>query len=169
MAKVTGPLFSMSVSGAIGEIVFDRRGFAYLKKGHRDAKTASQGNYRQAMRVAQNGVKLCGPHTRQLLKAATPSATWHGYLMKTIIGPKQSNLTRHLQIFSDPAVDQAGWEAAATSAGLRPVTVEYADRAEVSPGAQLFSLARTLFELGVYTPLGQPDDNAEAWRESIVS
>jgi hypothetical protein len=169
MAKIIGPLFSMRVSGTLGQIVFDRRGFVYLKKGHRDAKTTNQGNYRLAMMVAQRGVKLCGPNTRQLLKAATPTATWHGYLMKHIIGPQRSSFTRHLQDYNDPALDQAAWEAAAVRAGLRPILVSYADRAAVSPGAQLFCLGSTLYELEIYTNLGRPNGNAEAWKECIVS
>lgn len=169
MAKVSGPLFSLRVSGTIGEIVFDRRGFAYLKKGHRDAKTTRQGSYRQAMIVAQRGVKLCGPQTRQALKAATTTSTWHGYLMKNIIGPQQSHYRRCLQNFNDPAVDQAGWEAAAASIGLLPLELAYAEETIISAGAQLFSLASTLFSLGLYRELGQPGGNAAAWQAQIVS
>ena len=169
MAKVIGPLFSMGASGSFGGIIFDRRGFAYMRQSYHDPKTANQGNYRQAMTVAQKCVKICGPATRQLLKATTTTRTWHGYLMKHIIGPNHANYTQHLQNYTDPAVDQAGWEAAASSAGLQPITIGYANETQVSPGAQLFSLASTLFSLGLYTAVGQPNDHAPAWKESIIS
>jgi hypothetical protein len=47
--------------------------------------------------------------------------------------------------------------------------LEYAGEAEISPGAQLFILASTLFSLGLYETLGQPNGNAEVWKESIIS
>lgn len=168
MAKVTGPLFSMNVTGAFGNIIFDKRGFAYLKPERRDAKTKRQGNYRQAMAVAQKGVKLCGPTTRQLLKETSTTATWHGYLMKNIIGPQHSHYNRYLRQYSELESAQAAWEAAALEAGLRPIEVEYANEAGVSPGAQLFILAAALYDLGLYASLGRPEGNAEVWRESVA-
>jgi hypothetical protein len=70
------------------ECIFDKRGFAYLKPERRDAKMERQGAFRQVMAAAQKGVKQCGPATRQLLKETSTTATWHGYLMKNIIGPQ---------------------------------------------------------------------------------
>ena len=89
--------------------------------------------------------------------------------MKNIIGPKQSYYTRHLQSYNDSTVDRAGWEAAAMSVGLQPIELDYAHETYLSPGAQLFILASTLFALGVYSELGQPGANAEDWREKIVT
>jgi hypothetical protein len=83
-----------------------------LEKGRRDAKTA--------MIVAQRGGKLCGLPTRQALKTATPTAPWHGGLMKQISGPQHSHFHRYRHNFADPAVDWAGWEVAAVSAELLP-------------------------------------------------
>jgi hypothetical protein len=54
-------------------------------------------------------------------------------------------------------------------AGLRPVDLPYADESGASPGAQLFALASTLYSLGLYTELGQPNDNAAAWQAQIGS
>ena len=52
--------------------------------------------------------------------------------------------------------------------GLREVYIAYANEAGISPGVQLFALASTLFELGLYTNLGQLNGNAEVWKEQIV-
>jgi hypothetical protein len=71
MAKVIGPLFSFRVSGAFGEIVFDKRGIVRPKGVYRDRKTTNQGNFRQALTVAQKCVKICGPTTRQQVKNVT--------------------------------------------------------------------------------------------------
>ena len=67
------------------------------------------------------------------------------------------------------AIDQPGWEAAAAEAGLRPIDLDYANEGEISPGAQLFMLASTLFSLGLYETVGQPNGNPTDWKESITS
>lgn len=170
MAKITGPLFSMGATGSFGDIVFDRRGFAYLKRSHRDAQTASQGDFRQAMTVAQKCVKACGPATRQLLKTAANSTTWNAYLSKNLIGANRAAFNQYLQAYrNDPTVDQAGWEAAAVSMGMVSINLDYANQAAVSPGAQLFLLASTLFSVGLYTAVGQPNGNFLEWKDSIAS
>lgn len=71
--------------------------------------------------------------------------------------------------FSDPALDQSGWEIAAVEAGLRPISLDYANEGEISPGAQLFMLASTLYTLGLYETVGQPNGNPNAWKVSIIS
>src|SRR5574341_1169579 len=135
MARVIGPLFSMRVSGALGDIIFDRRGFARLKGKYRDARTASQINFRQTLTVAQRCVKVCGPTTRQQLKQRMPGASrWNTYLVKNLIGPKQSLYQEKMNRFADTLVDQANWEAAAASIGMHEVQLDYATDATISPG-----------------------------------
>jgi hypothetical protein len=170
MAKVIGPLFSMKVSGALGEIIFDRRGYVRRKGELRDPKTSRQGDFRLAMMAAQQGVKVCGPQTRQQLRQLSDEpARWSAFLLKHLLGPRRANYNECLARYADPGLDQAGWEAAAVEAGLRPVSLAYAADAGISAGAQLFLLASTLFSLGVYIELGQPDSKAAAWKEYIIS
>ena len=170
MAKVVGPFFSMKMSGALGEVVFDRRGFVRLKGEQHNPRTASQGDFRQTMAAAQKCIKVCGSTTRQLLKqVADDPAHWSTYLIKNLIGPKRVLYLDSMSRFSDPTVDQPGWEAAAAAAGLRPVSLDYAEEDEISPGAQLFMLASTLFSLGLYETLGQPNGNAAVWKHNITS
>lgn len=160
----------MKVSGALGEIIFDRRGYVRRKGQVRDPKTGSQGDFRQAMMAAQKCVQVCGPQTRQYLRrlSAEP-ARWSATLLKHLLGPRRSNYNDCLACYGDPALDRAGWEAAAVEAGLRPVSLAYAGEAGISAGAQLYLLASTLFSLGVYEGLGQPNGNAGVWQESIIS
>lgn len=168
MAKVIGSLFNLRISGAIGELVFDKRGFVRPKGVYRDRKTTTQGNFRQALTVAQRCVKICGPATRQQVKAITPAqARWNCYLMKELLGPQRARYHRSIEDFTAPAGDQAAWEAAALKLGLRAVTVDYAAEAGISPGTQLFILASTLFALGLYADVGQPAANAAAWGERV--
>lgn len=170
MAKVSGPLFSMKASGSFGDIVFDRRGYARPKGISYDRQTASQGDFRQAMTVAQKCVKVCGPATRQLLRSvAEDSARWSAYLAKNLIGSDRAFYLEAMNQYTYNEVDQRGWETAASEAGLRPVNLEYATVVTVTPGAQLFALASALFSLGIYTSVGSPNGNAAAWKEQIIS
>jgi hypothetical protein len=168
MAKVTGPLFSMKASGSFGDIVFDKRGYARPKGNSYDRQTAQQGDFRQSMAVAQKCAKVCGPATRQLLRSvADEPARWSAYLTKNLIGPERTLFLEALNNY--PGVDQVSWEAAATEAGLRTVTIDYATVDQISPGAQLFVLASTLFSLGLYTNVGSPNGNAAEWKNQIIS
>jgi hypothetical protein len=170
MAKVIGPLFSMGASGAFGNIIFDRRGFARLKGSHRDARTVSQINFRQTLTVTQRCVKVCGSSTRQELKQRINGASrWNTYLVKNLIGPRQSAYLEKLNRFATEVVDQTQWEAAAVGMGMRQVPLDNAPEAAISPGAQLFVLASTLYDIGIYTGLGQPSANAEAWKVQITT
>lgn len=170
MAKIKGPLFSMSATGAFGDIVFDKRGYAYLKPERRDAQTPSQGDVRQAITVAQKCVSVCGDATRQQLKAqASDPAHWGAYLSSELLGPQRTHFTNALAGYNAADVDQAGWEAAAASIGMREVTVPYAHQAVITPGVQLFALASALFGLGIHTSAGQPNGNAAAWKSLIGS
>jgi hypothetical protein len=152
-------------------MVFDRRGFVRLKGEHNNPPSASQGDIRQTMAAAQKCARVCGPATRQLVKAtAADPAHWNAFLIKNLIGPKRSLFLDSVQRYQeDAAVDRPDWEAAAAEAGLRPISLEYASEDEITPGAQLFLLASTLFSLGLYESVGQPNGNAPAWKESIVS
>lgn len=169
MAKIKGPLFSMSATGAFGDIVFDKRGYAYPKPEHQDTQTPAQGDARQAMMVAQKCAGICGEATRQQLKSKTDDpAHWNAYLAGKLVGPQRSRFIAALEEYNSESVEQAGWEAAAQSMGMQDVVVPYANQAAISPGAQLFALATTLFGLGLYTSLGQPNGNAEEWKSSII-
>ena len=169
MAKIKGPLFSMAATGSFGDIIFDRRGYAYFKPERRDAKSPSQGNFRLAMSVAQKCASACGPSTRQQLKTLSDDpAHWSAYLIKHLLGPQRSTFLERLAEYTDSTIDHAVWEAAATSMGLSEVGLSYAEQGPVSPGAQLFVLASSLFSLGLYADLGQPNGNPEVWKERIT-
>jgi hypothetical protein len=134
----------MAVSGAFGEIVFDRRGFIRRKGIYHNPKMPQQGNLRQAMAAAPRCIKLCGPETRQQLRAVADQINqWSAYLTKQFLGPKRVH-------YRSDDVDRTAWETAATEAGLKEIRLDYAQEAPVSPGAQLFLLAMTLYELGIY-------------------
>lgn len=119
----------------------------------------------------QKCASVCGPNTRQQLKArATDPAHWGAYLSSHLLGPQRRRFIAVLAEYTGlEELDRAGWETAAASLGMSEVIVTYAHQASISPGAQLFALASTLFGLGLYTSLGRPKDNAEAWKSSLVS
>jgi hypothetical protein len=166
----------MMVSGAIGEIVFDRRGFIRRKGVQRDAKTPAQGNFRQAMTTAQKCAGVCGPDTRRELRAVADKPTqWVPFLNKRLLGARRARYRQLLDIFHGDAVDRERWDTAAIGIGLKPVHYDYADELPVSPGAQLFLLVATLHELGIYPELGyrvEPggvEVDVETWAERVVT
>lgn len=195
MAKVTNPLFSTAVSGAIGDIIFDKRGYVRQKGQYRDRKSAAQGNARQALTAAQRCAKVCGTETRKRLRAVADEASyWSAFLTKSILGPKRvtfearrafyngddapeptplAGVTTELGLkegllIESPALSTSDWEAEAVELGLEEVHLDYADEPPISPGLQLFMLAATLYELEIYTELGDPGETeAAAWRAAI--
>lgn len=170
MAKVVGSFFNMKMSGTLGEIIFDQRGFVRLKGKRPSHYSPSQGDVRQTMAAAQKCAHVCGPTTREMVKmVAGESGHWMAYLVKNFIGPKRTLYLESRGRFSESKADQSAWEIAAIEAGLRPIRLEYAGEAQISPGTQLFILASTLFSLGLYKTLGQPNGNADAWKERITS
>jgi hypothetical protein len=98
---------------------------------------------------------------------APEPARWSPYLVKQLIGPQGQSFQSGLAHYANPGVDRAGWEAAAEHIGLGELCIPYAQHGPVTPGAQLFLLASTLFRLGLYPDLGRPEGNAEVWQESI--
>jgi hypothetical protein len=162
----------MEVSGALGDLVFDRRGFVRRKGQQTNPKTAKQGNSRQAMNAAQRCIKICGPQTRQLLRAvAKPASQWSLYLTGQFLGPKRAHFLDRQARYQDDGGNQPAWEQAVVEIGLKEVRIDYAEDVPISAGAQLFMLAATLYDLGIYAALGVPAVGAdvEGWRDGIMA
>jgi hypothetical protein len=156
--------------------VFDRRGFIRRKGRSTNPKTAKQGNARQAMTAAQRCIKICGPQTRQRLRAvAKPASQWSAYLTGQFLGPKRAHFLERRTRYQDDGIDQPAWEQAAIEIGLKAIQIDYADDAPISAGAQLFMLAATLYDLGLYEALDNPAETGltalqvKAWADQIVS
>jgi hypothetical protein len=170
MAKVQFPVLSGIASGKVGGLVFDRRGFVRIHVIPANPQSGKQGNARQALIVAQKGVKACGPATREGLRAVSKvNYRWSSFLVKQIIGDKRRSYLAGLTAYAglDPA-GQAAWDAAADELRIPAVQFAYADEGAVSSGAVLFLLARALDWLGLYRTNGQPDQtNATVWGASV--
>jgi hypothetical protein len=174
MARIKGPLFSMEATGSFGNIVFDRRGFARYKATGDDAQTPGQGNVRQTMAAAQHCVGICGPNTRELLKGLSkPRSQWPNHLVSHYIGLERATFQQNLEIYGN-GVDRDAWEVAADEMGLIEASVPYAEEPAVSPGAQLFMLAATLYDFDIYAEFGNPAGNGaepdvQGWKNSIMA
>lgn len=169
MTKTSSQLFSTTSLDIFGAKAFAHQGMTHSPNGSIHARTTNQNDFRQAMTVAHKCIKVCGPATQEHIQQAAHAATWHSYMVKNLIGTSLASYTFHLQNYSDETVDQAGWEAAAVSVGLQPITLDQADNTSVSPGMQLFLVASTLFSLGLYETVGRPNGNAGAWKLKITS
>lgn len=174
MARIKGPLFSMEATGSFGNIIFDRRGIARYNSTRDDAQTPSQGNVRQTMAAAQQCVRICGPNTREMLKdLSKPRSQWPNHLVKHFIGAERATFQQNLDIYGN-GVDRDAWEVAADEMGLTEVSLRYAEEPAVSPGAQLFMLAITLYDFNIYEEFGNPAGNGtkpdiQGWKNSITS
>jgi hypothetical protein len=163
---------SVYASGAVGQLVFDRRGFVRLKGNQAPTKTAAQGDARQAMTAAQHGVKVCGPVTRDMIKGLVEvQRDWSAFLNKKFIGKKRKAFSASMAAFEalEPLA-QDDWNNAAEALKMEEVELDYAAAGPISPGAQLFAPARTHYDLDIHAETGSPDaSNAAAWQASVAA
>jgi len=82
---------------------FCTRGYAYLKPKRRDVQTPTQGDFRQAIAVAQKCASVCGSATRQQLKALVDDPThWSSFLTSQLLGPRRAAFLAALAQYTDP-------------------------------------------------------------------
>lgn len=176
MAKVRGPLYSFDAHGKMEQMVFMGNGTVRKHFIPTNPRTPGQQNNRQNMKASGEMVKVTGATTRDLLKTneilmagKRKTRFWNAHLRNEIIGQSAVYLTQHKTIFAGFA-DPSQWETEGTTLGLVEILLENATDVAISPGMQLFALARTLYRLGIYMVNGDPiETNATAWATSISS
>lgn len=173
MAKVTGPLMSLSASGTVGDtITFDKRGHVRQRVIPANPQTATQGNTRQILLGIQKGLKVIGdtPIT-QLKTLAEPSYRWNSFMLQQVIGASSTEFEASKTAFDALTAQQrADWDAAAHSVGLVDQSITYATDPAMSAGMSLFAICRALFRLGINTSAGVPGAaNQAAWAAYFAS
>ena len=179
MAKVTGPLMSMSASGAFGgTLVFaNRLGQNVVRElvTPSNPRTADQTAARNAQRVAaaaqhqMNVMLLVGPGRtltdKEEVAAITPSGQrWNSYFNQAIIGIGRVNYTAATAAYGAlSATQKTAWNDAAAaltpamSAVAQKVAVTNADGTPIAAGQAWFYYQYGLYILGIATiPGGTP-------------
>jgi hypothetical protein len=173
MAKVTGPLMSMSASGTVGDtITFDKRGFVRQRVIPANPQTDEQGNTRQKLLAVQKALAVMGAAVIALVKAIAPvSYRWNSYLLQQSLGPGSSAYDASVVAFNALTADQRDdWDDAAIAAGIVQQGITYATDAAVRPGLALFVVARALFALGINVGDGAPGAaNQTEWGNFFAS
>jgi hypothetical protein len=173
MAKVTGPLMSMSASGTVGNtITFDKRGFVRQRVIPANPQSDSQGNVRQMLLGIQRGITKLGATVIAAVKTVSPVAyRWNSFLLQQVLGPGSSEFEASRTAFlALTTTQQDTWTTQAVAAGLTEQSITYASDDAISAGLALFAICRALFALGFNTSAGTPGAaNQSTWKTYFVS
>jgi hypothetical protein len=173
MAKVTGPLMSMTASGTVGgTITFDKRGFVRSRVIPANPQSETQGNVRQALLAVQKALARLGNTPITALKAIAPiSYRWNAFALQAVIGPNSADFDAGRTAYAAlGSTAQGHWETSGGTAGLIDQTIAYAGDPAVTAGEALFIVSRGLFGLGLNTGAGTPDaTNYAAWETYFAS
>jgi hypothetical protein len=152
MAKVTGPLMSMSASGTIGgTITFDKRGFVRERVIPANPQTAPQGNVRQMLLAVQKCLKVLHLTAISAVSALAPTSyRWNSFLLAATIGPSSADFEASITAFNALTGGQkTSWDDRAITGGLTTREIAYADDPAITAGGALFAVSRALFGLGI--------------------
>lgn len=173
MAKLTGPLFSLTASGTVGKTVTysQRNGQAIARTRviPTNPRVADQVTARQRLAAIQSVTKrlIAGAITAIKAVAPTPSE-WSSYMLKNSIGVGASLYTAYDAVFTAlTAPQKTSWDDAFVAVVVPEVP---GDPASVpTSGEAAFIYASALFYTGAITAPGVPDDaNFAAWATAMV-
>ena len=172
-AVVTGPLFSMTASGTVGDnITFDKRGFVRQRVIPANPQSDAQGNVRQILLAIQKGLTRLGETVIASVKTVAPTSyRWNSFLVQLICGSSHAEFDASKTAFAALGSTAIGhWDDSGITAGLVAQQIPYATDAAISPGLQLFAISRSLFGLGLNVSAGAPGaTNYAAWETYFVS
>ena len=158
MAKVTGPLFSMSASGTLGKalVYAGWKGVAYVRQWIKPAnpQSGAQGD----VRLIMGGLaKACAPIEKDSafydrIVALTPSGqSWISYVLQYMRNILYADSTHYEQLITDVKAHSAysDWTAGAVAANLQCFDIDYKDTTNpFEKAAQLYALAEWGFSAG---------------------
>jgi len=169
MAKVTGPLFSMSASGTLGKaLVFAGwKGIGYVRQWvvPSNPQSGAQGDVRLILGGLAKG---CAPiefdsDFYDRIKALVPTGqSWISYLIQYMRNILYSNSTLYEALITDVQghTAYADWQDAADDANLHCFDISYKSTSSAfEKAAQLYAIAELGFSLGFTT---SPFDTALA-------
>lgn len=173
MAKVQGPLMSMSASGTVGDsITFDKRGFVRNRVIPANPQTPAQGNVRQQLLGIQKAISKVGITVINAVKTLAPTSyRWNSFLLQRVLGAASSEFEASRTAYAAlTAPQRQAYEDAALALGLVDQSLVYASDPTLTAGLALFAVARALYSLGINVADGAPDgSNEAAWADYFAS
>ncbi len=167
MAKVISPLFSFEASGKIADamVFFTWKGRNVVRKWTipTNPMSADQGDIRLKLLSIAKGLKpaVLTANLVTALKDVTPSGQiWNAYIIKSIMDQFIKGLTGYTDMLSafTNATAISEWELVATTLEMVDQWLTYAAIATITPGQQLFHMAKGADYLdAVGIPAGSPD------------
>lgn len=167
MAKVISPLFSFEASGKIADamVFFTWKGRNVVRKWTipTNPMTADQGDIRLKLLSLAKAIKpaLLTANLVTALKDMTPSGQiWNAYIIKVVMDQYIKGLTSYTELLAaftaNTLVDD--WECCATGLEMVDQWLTYAAAATITPGQQLFQIAKGAKYLDMAgLPVGSPD------------
>jgi hypothetical protein len=165
MARITPFENALIVPGTVaGILTTNSQGVAIAQKGHKDARSAAQGNYRQRLNALNNVTKKAGAVARDFLMNVSPQRRWHQWFVKIALGPSDINWIVIAQTFNflSPSA-QALWQAEAEASNLRSTHLTYASDPAISAGLKLFEFCTSLEAADPPFPRTTPNANNSAY------
>jgi hypothetical protein len=173
MAKVQGPLMSMSASGTIGKsITFDKRGHVRNRVVPANPQSPDQGNVRQMLLGVQKAIKRVGATVIAAIKTLAPTSyRWNSFLLQAVLGAGSSEfIASRIAYLALSQAQRDSWEAEALALGLVDQSLVYASDPVISAGLALFAVSRALYRLGINVADGAPSGtNQIAWHDYYIS
>ena len=176
MAKVTGPLFSLTASGQIARtLIYDVRGYVRQYVKPTDAKTAEQGNIRQRWSAAAKVVKIIGSdYVAQIQTTLIENPyNWTATVIRAFMETFEAG---RVQWDTLDGAGQTAWESEAVDLGIFESLVTYASEPFITGGEALFIgcyaisliFKRNGFDLAGGS--GMPDGtNADIWAAALTA
>lgn len=172
MAKVTGPLLSMSASGTVGKaLVFGSRlGQAVVRRWAvpLNPKSDDQAEVRTKLAIPGKLTKIVTSTSTFItqMKVVTPTGqTWNSQVGKEILGTALGNYDADAAEYAAFAGGEpALWSAAATDVALVDFELNYGSFGAVDKGEQLYHMAKAAYRSG----LACADTDPNGWIEATI-
>lgn len=171
MATVTGPLMSVSATGAFASsMTFDKRGYVRAYVIPANPQSTEQGNVRQKLAAVQAVLKMLIVTAITAIKAAAPTSyRWNSHAVKLAIGTAGAAYDAALATFTAlQAGEQTSWNSAFATVVVP--SIAYKDDPTVTSGGAAFVVATALFNAGIITAPAVPGAaNFAAWATALVA
>lgn len=173
MAKVEGPLFSLSASGAIGKsLVYASRLGKNIVRGFSipsNPQSNDQAEVRTKLAIpgkcAKAVVQPSAFYSAALL-VVSAGQTWNSQIAKEMLGTDLGNFDADtVEYAALDAGEKTLWTTAAGTTTLVDYDLGYGAYGAVTKGEQLFHLAKAAYRLGMSVATTDP----EGWIEATIN